>query len=183
VTAARRKAVIRMDKAKKIDRPPRTRKPVQPGRIVGYVLIIFGCANIIDWFSPIPIPTVGMSAIITGLLCIAAGSFLLIRDKAGLLRRIGSRLARRTAPSADLDPMLPVRILKLARERRGVLTMADVAVDLAVPLARAEAGLLECVRTGHATADFDMDREIKYYRFHEYLPPPDVNDGDALDQP
>lgn len=67
-----------------------------------------------------------------------------------------------------IDPLLPVRILKLAREHKGILTVAQVAISLDVPLDQAEAGLSECVRAGNATPDYDIPRAHAFYRFPEF---------------
>ncbi|MBN2351148.1 MAG: hypothetical protein JXD23_01165 [Spirochaetales bacterium] len=154
--------------------PPtsRNKKPIRVSRIFGYGFLIFGILSVIDFFSPIPIPSAGVSAIVSGLFFIALGAFLLIPDKPARFRRLADRLRRRSRPFPDIDPLIPVKILKLARERGGVLTLAETAVELSLSLPKAEAGLDECVRNGLAAADFDMEREIKYYRFHEFMPPP-----------
>ena len=156
-----------MKEKKKKDKPP-----VRPVRVLGYGLLILGGLSVINFFSPIPVPTVGVSALVSGFLFMAAGAIVLIPDKKGLLSRIGVLLRLRSRPAAEIDPLLPVRILKLAREHRGVLTVSAVAVGLNIPLDKAQAGLDACVRGGQAAADFDMDKEIKYYRFREFLPLP-----------
>ena len=46
---------------------PRSGKPIRVSRIFGYGLLIFGILSIIDFFSPIPIPSAGGSAILSGL--------------------------------------------------------------------------------------------------------------------
>ena len=72
------------------------------------------------------------------------------------------------APRTIIDPLLPVRILKLAREHKGTLTVAEVAIGLNVPLDQAEAGLSECVRAGNAIPDYDIARAHALYRFPEF---------------
>jgi hypothetical protein len=150
---------------------PRSGKPIRVSRIFGYGLLIFGILSIIDFFSPIPIPSAGGSAILSGLFFSALGGFLLIPDKLARFKRLADRLRRRSRALPEIDPLIPVKILKLARERGGVLTLSETAVELSLSLSKAEAGLDECVRSGLAAADFDMKREIKYYRFHEFMPP------------
>jgi len=156
-----------MDEKKK-----KNKSPVPISRVIGIGLIVLGGLSIINFFSPVPIPTVGVSALVSGLLFLAAGGIVLIPDKKGVLTRLRVLSKVRSRPAEEVDPMLPVRILKLAREHRGVLTVSTVAVGLSIPLDRAQAGLDECVRTGQATADFDMVREIRYYSLPEFLPPP-----------
>ncbi len=162
-----------MNEKKKKNKPP-----VRISRVVGYGLLILGGLSIIDFFSPIPVPTVGVSALVTGVLLVAAGAFALIPDKKGWLSKMRFWLRIRTRPAEEIDPMIAVRVLKLAREHRGVLTVSAVAVGLNIPLDKAQAGLDECVRGGQAAADFDMAREIKYYRFQEFLPPPPPENPD-----
>ena len=154
------------------EKKKKTKTPVRVGRVIGYGLVILGGLSVVNFFSPIPIPTVGASALISGFLFMAAGAVALIPDKRGLLAKIRLLSKTRSRPAAPIDPMLPVRILKLAREQRGVLTVSTVAVELSVPLDKAQAGLDECVRNGQAAADFDMTRETTYYSFPEFLPPP-----------
>ena len=70
-----------------------------------------------------------------------------------------------------IDPLLPVRILRLAKDHAGIITVAQVAIELNVPLAHAEAGLAECVRAGNAMPDYDIAHAHPLYRFPEFLPP------------
>jgi hypothetical protein len=77
-----------------------------------------------------------------------------------------------TGPVA-IDPLLPVRILRLAREKAGALTVSEVAISLNVPLEQAEEGLRACVRAGNATMDYDVTRGFTFYTFPEFLPPGD----------
>jgi hypothetical protein len=145
--------------------------PVRWSRIIGYALIIFGVVNFVDLSNPVPLPTMGVFAIITGIASILGGIFILIPNKMSMVRRITEHW-KKTAPQKSLsDPLIPVKILKLAREHNGILTLSDVAIELNIPLDEAEAGLEACIRSGQAIADFDMTRETKFYRFYEYLPP------------
>jgi len=154
------------------------RKKGRVGRVVGYVLAGFGILSIVDFFSPIPVPTVGLSAFISGGILVAAGLyFIYLRDVdwKSFLRRVISRKEpeRVEKPAAPVDPHVPVEILKLARERGGVLTVTTVAMELDVPLPVAEAGLEECVQRGVATPEYDDARRAVTYRFPEFLPPPE----------
>jgi len=90
------------------------------------------------------------------------------RQSAGAVKGRGRR---KGAAVTGIDPLLPVRILKLARDKGGILSVADVAIGLEVPLDHAEAGLAECVRAGNALPDYDIARAHPIYRFPEFLPP------------
>jgi hypothetical protein len=161
------------------DKNKKNKKPVRVGRIAGYALLIIGCVSVIDFFSPIPIPTIGASALITGFLLITAGVFALIPDKKALALKFRGLFVSHSRPAPPpIDPLIPVRILKLARDHQGVLTVSTVAVGLNIPLETAETGLDVCVHSGQAAADFDMTREVKVYRFPEFLPPPVEEAGD-----
>ena len=147
------------------------------GKVLGYVLTGLGALSILDFFSPVPIPTTGVTAFVTGGLLIAGGLYVLyLRDLdwKGLLRRTVSR-----QPVADaaklppLDPLVPVAILRLAQAKGGVLTVSAVAMALSVPMDVAERGLDECAQRGAATAEYDEAKSTVTYRFPEFLPPPD----------
>jgi len=144
-------------------------------RVLGYALFAVGVAGILIGASPI-FPVVVEAFVIGGAL-IGAGLWILAGPelRASLRRAAkvssGSRRpARRpAAPRTIIDPLLPVRILKLAREHAGTLTVAEVAIGLNVPLDQAEAGLSECVRAGNAIPDYDIARNHAVYRFPEFL--------------
>jgi hypothetical protein len=140
-------------------------------RLFGYGLIVFGALSILDFFSPIPIPTTGMSAFVTGGLSILGGGLLLITDKGSWSTLIQRAKKTFLSSRVEVDPMIPVKILKLAKTHNGILTASQVAVELNLPLKTAEAGLEECVRYNHAMADYDMKRDFKFYKFQEHLPP------------
>jgi hypothetical protein len=84
--------------------------------------------------------------------------------------RLSSRRSTLRGPGIMIDPLLPVRILKLAQEHGGILTVAQVAIELNVPLEHARAGIGECVRTGNAVPDYDIPRGHEVYRFPELTP-------------
>jgi len=146
-------------------------------RVAGYSVIAFGGAAIFVGASPL-FP-VYFSAFLVGGLLIAVGLWILAgRELRGLLRRAlrtrraagafhGARSQRR--PPVVIDPLLPVRILKLAKSREGTLTVSEVAIELNVPLDHAEAGLEACVRAGNALPDYDVARGHMLYRFPEFL--------------
>ena len=148
-------------------------------RLMGYGGLVLGVASIIVGASPI-FPVI-IEAFVVGGLFFAFGLWALAGpDLRKSLRRAARvttdarRAARKAgATRAPIDPLLPVRILKLAKERGGILTVADVAMGLNVPLDHAEAGLAECVRAGNATPDYDIARAHALYRFPEFLAPED----------
>jgi hypothetical protein len=147
-------------------------------RILGYVLTGLGILSIVDFFSPIPIPTVGASAFISGSILVGAGLFALYYRKVdwqGLFRRIAGRprIGSEPASRPPIDPLVPVSILKLARDRGGILTVAMASMALEISLDIAEAGMEECVKKGMATPEYDEDRSTVTYRFPEFLPPPE----------
>jgi len=150
-------------------------------RIIGYGAVILGAVSVLvgalPWFG------VQVEAYAVGIVFFATGAWVLagpeLRDTA--MRAIAAaREARRSSrratrrPGRDpviIDPLLPVRILKLAREMGGTLTVAQVAMELTVPLDHAEAGLNECVRAGNAIPDYDIPRGHAVYRFPEFAEP------------
>jgi hypothetical protein len=144
-------------------------------RIAGYGLVGFGVLSIIDFFSPIPIPTTFLGAFFTGGIAIAAGAWLLTGGGwLVYLKRWAATRDRGPARQQDavrFDPLLPVEILRLARERGGLLTVSNVSIELNVPLDQAGAALEECVRRGNAFPDYDIDRQHAVYRFPEFMPP------------
>ena len=150
-------------------------------RIVGWGLVAVGGISLFVGLSPLfPI---GLEAFLLGSVFFAAGAWVLagkelrdvIRRALRAVREIrqSSRRAVRRGPGAIelMDRLLPVRILKLAREMHGVLTVAQVAMELNVPLDQAQAGLDECVRAGNAVPDYDIARGHALYRFAEFSGP------------
>ena len=150
-------------------------------RIVGWSLVALGGVSILVGASPLfPIY---LEAFVLGGALFAAGAWVLAgKDLRETIRRglravsQARRSLRRAGGRAQvgmtlLDPLLPVRILKLARGHGGVLTVARVAMDLNVPLDQAQAGLDECVRAGNALPDFDIPRGHALYRFPEFTEP------------
>ena len=163
-------------------------------RIVGWGLVGLGAASLFVGASPI-FP-VWIEAFVLGGALFVAGAWVLAGKelrgtiRKGLrawrdsgpqrgLRRLVSRdagslrrLAQRQAGAVELkDPLLPVRILKLARQMSGLLTVAQAAMELNVPLDQAQAGLDECVRAGNAFPDYDISRGHALYRFPEFTEP------------
>lgn len=148
----------------------------------GNLLIALGILNIANFWSPRPIPTVGLSAFIVGGLLIGAGFLLRAkRDEAGRIQwgRLKSLLAAQSSPkprsteSRSRDPMLAVRTLRLASEKAGRLTVAQAAIELNVPIDSAEAALDECASKGGAFIEVDEKTGIATYRFPEFEAPAD----------
>jgi hypothetical protein len=144
-------------------------------RVFGYGLVGFGVLSIIDFFSPIPIPTTFLGAFVTGAVAIGAGAWLLTGGGwLAYLKRWAATRDRgpaRKPEAVRFPPLLPVEILRLARERGGLLTVSEVSIELNVPLDQAGAALEECVRRGNAFPDYDIDRQHALYRFPEFMPP------------
>ncbi len=143
-------------------------------RAAGFGCVIFGILNILDLGNP-AIPTMGLQAIVVGALFIAGGAFLL-RPAGSAAPRLSSLFARRKGLGEgrrpSLDPLLPVRVLRLAEQRGGSLTVSAVAMSLEVGLDEAQAALDELVRKGAAGVDIDLATGIATYRFPEFLPRP-----------
>jgi hypothetical protein len=148
--------------------------------IIGYTLVGFAAVSVFVGISPI-FPIRG-EAFITGIISFAAGAWVLLgSDLRDTLRRgLGAvRSSRRrttsdaATPGVTIDPLLPVQILKLAQVHGGVLTVAQVAMELNVPLDHAQEGMERCVRAGNAVPDYDIPRGHALYRFPEFLPASD----------
>jgi hypothetical protein len=148
--------------------------------IVGYILVGFAAVCVFVGISPI-FPIRG-EAFITGIISFGAGTWVLLgSDLRDTIRR-GLRAARSTrrsttrgpgrpsSPPIAIDPLLPVQILKLAQVHSGVLTVAQVAMELNVPLDHAQEAIDRCVQAGNAVADFNVTRGHALYRFPEFLP-------------
>lgn len=135
----------------------------------GIGLIVFGILNIIDIASPL-IPTVGPSAIVVGLACIGGGLALM----GGWKERFAALMAPLRRGIADkrraVNPLLPVKVLKLASVKGGSLTVSAVAMSLDIGLDDAQAALDELVRKGAADADVDLTTGVATYSFPEFLP-------------
>jgi hypothetical protein len=163
-------------------------------RFIGWGLVALGAVSLFVGASPI-FP-VWIEAFVLGGALFVAGAWVLagkelrdtIRRGIGAWREVrkshqfrnpffggtggAHRPAQRQVGSTVLtDPLLPVRILKLARQQRGILTVAQVAMELNVPLDQAQAGMDECVRAGNALPDYDIPRGHALYRFPEFTEP------------
>ncbi len=151
-------------------------------RVVGWSAVAFGALCVFVGASPL-FPGVHWEGILVGLGSFGAGAWLLAGPELRATFRKAFKVmqqsrtftrrpaGRRPAAASGIDPLLPVRILKLAKDKNGILSVADVAMGLDVPLDHAEAGLAECVRAGNAVPDYDIARAHPIYRFPEFLPP------------
>jgi hypothetical protein len=149
-----------------------------PQKTLGYILVGLGAASVFVGASPLFV--IKFEAIIVGFVLFIAGAWVLagreLRDtirKAyratrDARRRGGDRSRERPVP---IDPLLPVEILKLAKIHAGVLTVAQAAMELNVPLDQAQAAMDQCVRAGNAIPDFDIPHGHSLYRFPEFFPP------------
>ena len=151
-------------------------------RIIGWGAVALGAALVFVGASPV-FAAIHWEGVFIGLGAFVGGAWVLagpelratvrkaiqvMRESAGTPRKRGKR---RSPMATGIDPLLPVRILKLARDKGGILSVADVAMGLEVSLDHAEAGLAECVRAGNALPDYDIARAHPVYRFPEFLPP------------
>ena len=153
----------------------------QSRKIIGYGALGLSAVSIFVGMSPI-FPIFG-EAFFMGAVFFAVGAWVLagpeLRDslrRAWKVTREARRASRRggshaKASGVPIDPLIPVRILKLAKEHAGILTVAEVAMELNLPLDVAEAGLTECVRVGNALPDYDIPRALPIFRFPEFLKP------------
>ena len=156
-------------------------------KLLGSAFIIFGVLNLINFGAPRPIPTVGVSAFIIGLLFVGLGLYLrsdqtknrhFHLDDIGLLIRSRLQGSPVSPDNRDLDaqkpqnrdPLLAVRVLRCAVLHHGRLTVAQTAMELNVPIDEAEAALDECTARGSAYIDADRQTGIAAYRFPEFEP-------------
>jgi hypothetical protein len=120
---------------------------------------------------------IGGEAIIFGMLFLGIGVARIIRQ-AGVNERIkglfGPKARDSTASikAPPADHLLPVRVLKLAESRGGVLTVSAVAIALEVELDAAQWALDELVRKGAAGVDVNLTTGVASYSFPEFMPRP-----------
>ena len=134
-------------------------------KILGTVLVVLGVISITLPFT--------REFILISLILIAFGTVTIARE-VGDKERVGS-MRRDRAPEAKgtssrIDPLLPVRVLKLAESRRGSLTVSAVAMALNVGLDECQLALDELVRKGAANVDIDLSTGVANYVFPEFLP-------------
>jgi hypothetical protein len=123
----------------------------------------------------------GGEFLVLGIVGIVVGSSILLKgiNLKERLRRIlstipneYSRGLRRKEDIAGIDPLLPVRVLKLAESRGGKLSVSTVAMSLDVALDDAQAALDELQRKGAASAEVDLATGVATYTFPEFLREP-----------
>lgn len=142
-------------------------------KLGGYSLMGLGLLNILNFYSPIPIPTVGFVAILIGLILGGLGALLAFWDRIPWAMLFSSKdTAIALEPKVKIDPMLPVAILSLAKENKGRLSVAKVAMGLSVDLTMAELGLMACVDKGQARLEWDEEKSITTYLFDEFASGP-----------
>lgn len=141
-------------------------------RSLGYTALVLGGISTFVFLSPLfPI---GIEAFIVGGIFFCAGAVALGGKRiCEFFQRLRSARPTQRKSVEPVDPLFPVRILKLAKEHGGVLTITAVAIAFSVPLDRAEAGLDACVRSGNATVNFDIPRGYAVYSFPEFLQAPE----------
>lgn len=139
------------------------------GRI-GLILVVLG-------FVTLPSVRFGGEFLLISALLIGIGAIRLsselgfknrLKDLLGSSRRPSETQGR--APSPRIDPLLPVRVLKLAEARGGIVTVSSVAMALNVGLDECQLALDELVRKGATNVDVDMATGIASYSFPEFLP-------------
>lgn len=136
---------------------------------LGVVLVVLGLVSV---FLPF---TREFSLI--SIFLIAFGATSIVRDMGGkgrLSGLIGSLRRRqpepRDAARPRIDPLLPVRVLKFAESRAGIVTVSSVAMALNVGLDECQLALDELVRKGAANVDVNMSTGVASYSFPEFLP-------------
>jgi hypothetical protein len=138
-------------------------------KILGVILVAFGLISIALPFT--------REFIVISLFFIIFGTVSILRGIGGkervydLLRSMRrSNVSDSTDSSRYIDPLLPVRVLKLAEARAGVLTVSSVAMALNVGLDECQLALDELVRKGAANVDVDISTGVASYLFPEFLP-------------
>jgi hypothetical protein len=137
---------------------------------LGIILVVLGIFTL-------PLPFIREFILINIVLIITGGS-LVVREL-GLGVRFRDLLQSNRRPidgfggkseSRRIDPLLPVRVLKLADSHGGVLTVSVVAMALNVGLEECQIALDDLVRKGAANVDIDLSTGVASYRFPEFLP-------------
>jgi len=138
---------------------------------VGVALLLVGFLAVLN-------TRFGGEFLVLGIVGIAVGSSILLRGASlkERLRRMVSTMSnesarglRRRDETFGIDPLLPVRVLKLAESRGGRLSVSAVAMALDVALDDAQAALDELQRKGAASAEVDLATGIATYTFPEFL--------------
>jgi hypothetical protein len=141
-------------------------------RIFGYVFLGLSGASLFVGFSP-AFPIIGPAFLMSGIFAATGIGLLAGKEIRTLAGRARAALASGKGPRVSIDPILPVKVLSLAKERSGTLTVSEVAISLKVPIEQAEAALDSCLRSGAAIQDYEVTQGYTVYRFPEFLPPED----------
>jgi hypothetical protein len=136
----------------------------------GIILVILGFASIAVPFT--------REFVVISLFLIIFGASRIIGEFGGKerLQALFSSGGHRSKVGSDrnsssrIDPLLPVRVLKLAESHAGVLTVSVVAMALNVGLDECQIALDDLVRKGAASEDVDFSTGVATYRFPEFLP-------------
>jgi hypothetical protein len=140
-------------------------------RIFGYVLLGLSGVSLFVGFSPL-FPIYFGAFLFSGIFAATGVGLLAGKEIRALARRARFALGS-GSPRVSIDPILPVKVLALAKERSGTLTVSEVAISLKVPIEQAEAALDSCLRSGTAIQDYEVTQGFTVYRFPEFLPPQD----------
>jgi hypothetical protein len=136
---------------------------------LGLILVVLG-------FITLPAVKFGGEFLLISAFLIVFGASRIAKDL-GVRDKIGHMVfSGRHQPDAQIrdririDPLLPVRVLKLAEARSGVVTVSSVAMALNVGLDECQLALDELVRKGAANVDVDLSNGVASYTFPEFLP-------------
>ena len=137
---------------------------------LGIILVVLG-------FVTLPLVRLVPELFLVSAFLLIFGAVRITRDF-GFKDRINGLLGSRRRPvepptknpTPRIDPLLPVRVLKLAESRSGVITVSTVAIALNVSLDECQLALDELVRKGAAIVDVDFSNGVASYSFPEFLP-------------
>jgi hypothetical protein len=136
---------------------------------LGLILVVLG-------FVTLPFVRFGGEFLLISAFLLAFGAARIARDL-GVRDKFRDMVSpSRHQPESQvrdrvrIDPLLPVRVLKLAEARSGVVTVSSVAMALNVGLDECQLALDELVRKGAANVDVDMNTGLASYSFPEFLP-------------
>ena len=137
---------------------------------LGAVLVVLG-------FITLPFVRFWPEFLFVSVFLLAFGAVRITRDL-GVKDRIGDLMGSMRRPAETqgrvqpprIDPLLPVRVLKLAESRSGVVTVSSVAMALNVGLDECQLALDELVRKGAANVDVDLTTGVASYCFPEFQP-------------
>ncbi|MGA2544953.1 MAG: hypothetical protein ABSF43_00240 [Rectinemataceae bacterium] len=136
---------------------------------LGVILVVLG-------FISIPFVRFGEEFLLLSAFLLAFGAVRISREL-GVKNRLGNLMGSMRRPvetqaksPPKIDPLLPVRVLKLAESRSGVITVSTVAMALNVGLDECQLALDDLVRKGAANVDVDLSNGVASYSFPEFLP-------------